>query len=316
MFPNRGNNPHRFPLLSRLYLLAAQSPILTFLFLGLLLLGSFSLHTPDPSSHFRSPGLLPSGYPPPPIVPPNPLLQEQLSRLSTAYQQVCKKAFEPIHLSPGLTSSQENRYRHLLHPQLPGQTTLGRYLIVSNIRQISNQLPDLLSATLVMLSFLGPERLGFSILEGPSDDCTPDVLESILEPLLEEHEVHFRRIVTREEKVDFEGGNRIEILAGLRNKALAPLWDESGGEDWTAVAMLNDVFLHAADLLELLHQHVKAAEGGQETGITTGMDWWRKTPEYYYDIWVGRTVSPRIPRSILRVVLTSRRSTRATCSTL
>jgi len=41
-----------------------------------------------------------------------------------------------------------------------------------------------------------------------------------------------------------------------------------------------------------LHQHVKAEEAsGQETGITSGWDWYERSPAHYYDVWVGRTVS-------------------------
>jgi alpha-1,3-mannosyltransferase len=79
-------------------------------------------------------------------------------------------------------------------------------------------------------------------------------------------------------------------LAVLRNEALAPLWH--GWEDTTAVVYFNDVFLNPTDILELLHQHFRAGEAaGRETGITSGLDWWKKKPEYYYDVWVGRTVS-------------------------
>jgi hypothetical protein len=49
--------------------------------------------------------------------------------------------------------------------------------------------------------------------------------------------------------------------------------------------------------LELLHQHVKAEEAsGQETGITSGWDWYERSPAHYYDVWVGRTVSGFNPR--------------------
>ena len=54
------------------------------------------------------------------------------------------------------------------------------------------------------------------------------------------------------------------------------------------MVFFNDVYLHAADILEVVYQHVKNG-----AGITTAMDWWKKRPEYYYDIWVGRTVSHR-----------------------
>ena len=72
---------------------------------------------------------------------------------------------------------------------------------------------------------------------------------------------------------------------------MSPLW-KRGWDVTVAVVFFNDIYMRAGDVLELLHQHVKAGEKeGSETGATSGMDWYQKTPEYYYDIWVGRTVS-------------------------
>ena len=104
--------------------------------------------------------------------------------------------------------------------------------------------------------------------------------------------VHPDDIVLRTDapKVEWDSVHRIEKLAELRNEAMSPLW-KRGWDDTVAVVFYNDVFLRARDILELLHQHVKAGElEGKETGATSGMDWYQKTPEYYYDIWVGRTV--------------------------
>jgi alpha-1,3-mannosyltransferase len=90
-------------------------------------------------------------------------------------------------------------------------------------------------------------------------------------------------------------------LAGLRNKAMEPLWDDRNGvgRDIGAVVFFNDVYMKARDVLELLHQHVKAEEqSGQETGITSGWDWYERSPAHYYDVWVGRTVSRSPSRSL------------------
>jgi hypothetical protein len=51
---------------------------------------------------------------------------------------------------------------------------------------------------------------------------------------------------------------------------------------------VNDVFLKASDVLEVLHQHKKSG-----AGISTAWDWMERRPEYYYDVWVGRTVRAR-----------------------
>lgn len=93
-------------------------------------------------------------------------------------------------------------------------------------------------------------------------------------------------------EVDFSTRNRIQALADLRNEALAPLWTKGWGESTAAIVYFNDVYLRARDVLELLHQHVRAGEvDGRETGLTSGLDWWSRHPQYYYDIWVARTVS-------------------------
>jgi len=168
-------------------------------------------------------------------------------------------------------------------------------MLVTTIRQIQSQLPDLLNTILILTTFLGPERVSFSFLEGPSDDCTSDVLENVLRPLLLSLGVPDSHIglQTRAPHIDFNRHNRIEILAELRNRAFAPLWDEENvGKDVVAVVAFNDVYLRAGDVLELLHQHLMAGKQSEvETGITTGMDYLERWPEWYYDIWVGRTVS-------------------------
>ncbi|RSH93260.1 hypothetical protein EHS25_007614 [Saitozyma podzolica] len=128
-------------------------------------------------------------------------------------------------------------------------------------------------------------------MEGPSDDATPQVLEEVLKPMLLSIGVPASHIILklRQRHIDFGKVNRISALAMLRNEALAPLWH--GWEDTAAVVYFNDVFLNPTDILELLHQHVRAGEAaGKETGITSGLDWWKKKPEYYYDVWVGRTI--------------------------
>lgn len=191
-----------------------------------------------------------------------------------------------MHLDPDLTEAQKKRYLPLK------RSTRGRYLLVTNTRQIEAHLPDLLNTLIVLLRYLTPEHLAVSILEGPSSDCTQKAVEQVLKPMLEEQGLGraWTRIETGESKIDWEKHNRIEKIAELRNRALAPLWQGVNDQKWEneieAVVFFNDVYLHAADILEVLYQHVK-----NEAGITTAMDWWKKRPEYYYDIWVGRTVS-------------------------
>ena len=249
----------------------------------LFLLSSFSRSDPT-SSSFQFPSLRPSRYPPSRILSSlvlTPLLQDLHQNLTV----ICPGANQPVYPSPGLTFSQEKRYTHLREE--------GRYMLVTTIREIQGQLPDLLNTILVLTAFLTPQRLVFSIFEGPSDDCTSSAFELVLLPLLSSlgvspSQIHLH---TRAPPIDFNQHNRIQALADLRNRAFAPIWEDTGRE-LRAVVAFNDVYLRPSDVLELLHQHVKAGEkSGVETGITTGMDYYERSPEWYYDVWVGRTVS-------------------------
>lgn len=230
------------------------------------------------------------------------VIKQQMGRLREKVLEVCPEAPEPIYDQPLLTKSQQERYRHLqgmgLSRRAPGgrRGRGGRYMFTTTIKQIQDQLPDLLHTILVLTMFLGPDKVSFSILEGPSSDCTASVLENVLHPMLISLGVPASsiRLRTREQKIDFSQHNRIEVLADLRNKAMEPLWnDQNGvGRDIGAVVFFNDVYMKARDVLELLHQHVRAEEeSGDETGITTGWDWYERQPAHYYDVWVGRTVS-------------------------
>jgi hypothetical protein len=280
--------------------------------------------------------------PPPPIAQLSTtelLLQQQVDDLRQKLLEICPEAPEPIYVKPLLTKSQQERYRHLQNldggarrneheymaaKRAPSRKRKGsRYMLTTTIRQVQDQLPDLLNTILVLTMFLGPDKLSFSILEGPSSDSTPEILEQVLQPLLLSLGVPSSsiRIKTRESKIDFSNQNRIEVLAGLRNKAMEPLWDDRNGvgRDIGAVVFFNDVYMKARDVLELLHQHVKAEEqSGQETGITSGWDWYERSPAHYYDVWVGRTVSRLGSRFSTKTVLGAQliyRWTMETCST-
>lgn len=195
--------------------------------------------------------------------------------------QVVPERVYPYH---ALTQAQQDRYSLLTEGT-------GVYMFTTITRQIQDQLPDLLAAILVVVNTLGATRVSFSFLEGPSSDLTPSVFDDVLYPFLISLNVPESRIhiVTQSPKIDFTAGNRIELLADLRNQALAPLWDERGkgqvGDNVKAVVMFNDVYLKAEHFLEVLYWHqVNGA------GMTTAWDWWKREPGYYYDIWVGRTV--------------------------
>ncbi|OCF43850.1 alpha-1,3-mannosyltransferase CMT1 [Kwoniella heveanensis CBS 569] len=263
-------------ILSRPHL---RFPLVVALITALLFLYSLLFSRPDPSIHhsFQFPGMFPSR--PSQLHVNDPELGHLINSTYTSYLATCPGGVSPVYLDPALTASQQERYSILKRGR-------GRYMLVTNTRQIQDHLPDLLNSIIVLTKYLGKDKIALSMLEGPSGDCTPQTLKDVLIPLTETMGISSKyvRIATDEPKIDWNQHNRIEKISELRNRALQPLWEE-WKDDIQAVVFFNDVYIHAGDVLELLFQHVK---GG--AAITTGMDWWKKRPEYYYDIWVGRTI--------------------------
>lgn len=229
-----------------------------------------------------------------PLVPvpnPSPQLTSRLNDLNATlfehYRSRGRTLPEQVFPYQALTRAQQTRYRLL---SLPSSKSDGLYLFATLIRQVQDQIPDLIAALVVVVDTLGPQRVAFTFLEGPSDDLTPSVFNSILQPLLLSLGVPSRkiRIITDSPSVDFNNGNRIELLANLRNDALQPLWqDPAFGTNVKSVVFFNDVYLKAEHILELLYMHqINGA------GMTAAWDWYKREPAYFYDVWVGRTVSP------------------------
>ncbi|KAL7415035.1 cryptococcal mannosyltransferase 1-domain-containing protein [Mrakia frigida] len=171
----------------------------------------------------------------------------------------------------------------------------GRILITSNFFQTAPLLPDFLATIANLVHYLGPERLVFSVLEGPSTDGTPDILADIMLPMLldmgvERKDIHLRLNWPRK---NWEWRNRIEALAELRNEALEPLWKYPPPEGWEAVVFLNDVYTSAAHVLELVHLHIE-----ESAGVTCAWDnyyypgsFWHRPRQTFYDAWVARSHS-------------------------
>jgi alpha-1,3-mannosyltransferase len=205
-------------------------------------------------------------------------------RLEEHFNEKNQPLPERVYPYHALTQAQQARYSILAQGD-------GVYMFTTITRQIQDQLPDLLAAIVVVVDTLGSTRVSFSFLEGPSSDLTPSVFRDVLQPFLVSLNIPTSRIkvVTDAPKIDFSAGNRIDILAQLRNEALEPLWNDTKkggvGHNVRAVVSFNDVFLKAEHFLEVLYWHqINGA------GMTTAWDWWKREPGYYYDIWVGRTV--------------------------
>lgn len=224
-----------------------------------------------------------------PVPAPSPQLAERLSSLNATlfehYRSRSRTLPEQVFPYQALTRAQQTRYKLLSS----GGSSDGIYLFATLIRQVQDQLPDLLAALVVVIDALGPDRVAFTFLEGPSDDLTSSIFTGILQPLLHSLGVPSRRIriITDSPALDFSNANRIELLANLRNDALQPLWqDPALGTHVKAVVFFNDVYLKAEHMLELLYMHQLNG-----AGMTAAWDWYKREPAYFYDVWVARTAS-------------------------
>jgi len=230
----------------------------------------------------RLPGLLPSAVPHVAKYDPTPAQISAIDSIKSSFESM-HHVPDPVYSNPFLTASQERRYSHLKTPMLNGKP--ATYMLTTVIRQISSQLPDLINTIYVLVTFIGSAHITISILEGPSDDGTSEILTKVLIPLLHSLGVPPSQIFIQTEspKIDFDKVNRIETLANLRNQALQPLWKED--LNVKSIVFFNDVYLKAGDVLEVLHQHIMSG-----AGISTGWDWMERVPQYFYDVWVARTV--------------------------
>ena len=132
-----------------------------------------------------------------------------------------------------------------------------------------------------VIKYLGPEQCALSIIEGPSDDGTDEVLAALrpgLDALTTTYYFKHTNLSSHE-------GDRIAKLAELRNLALQPiLEDEKRYDTNTTVVFLNDVAICHEDILELVHQRKFLG-----ADMTCAMDWTYvgKDPTFY-DVWIAR----------------------------
>lgn len=181
------------------------------------------------------------------------------------------------------------RYDRLLNAPWPADKTRSvrpvKYFFALDLRQCAYILPRLLGSIVEAMRFLGPENCVLSIVEGRSDDGTPEVLQALraeLEILGTEYFLEFSNIDTKE-------GERISRLAELRNMALEPmvrLHDRRRYDKNTTVIFLNDVAICMEEILELVYQRIHLG-----ADMTCAMDWTGGPPSpAFYDVWISRTL--------------------------
>lgn len=188
----------------------------------------------------------------------------------------------------------DHRYHHLkANPadRLQTPTTRPRplYFFALNLHQRASLLPSLFGAIVETLRFLGPQNCALSVIEGRSDDGTFEILLS----LREEIEWIGAKYYFNSSDIDPEAsdrirpGDRVKVLAELRNQALEPLLDlhhKGSPIDDTTIVFLNDVAICSEDILELIHQRRY-----QEADMVCGMDWTSVGPDpTFYDVWIAR----------------------------
>ncbi|KUI61197.1 Alpha-1,3-mannosyltransferase CMT1 [Cytospora mali] len=161
-----------------------------------------------------------------------------------------------------------------------------KYFFALDLTQVVELLPRLLGSIVETIRFLGPENCALSIVEGNSDDGTPEVLAAIrpeIEALGTEYFFQSSDVNPKEGE-----GQRIVSLAKLRNLALQPLLDDARrySADSTVV-FLNDVAICMEDILELVYQ--RSFLGAD---MTCAMDWtYVGRDPTFYDIWISRTMT-------------------------
>jgi len=156
-----------------------------------------------------------------------------------------------------------------------------QYFFALDLRQCLGLLPRLIGSVVEVIKFLGPEQCALSVIEGPSDDGTGEVLAALrpgLDALTTTYYFRSRNFTSSE-------GDRIARLAALRNMALQPLLNEAERYSIkTTVIFLNDVAICHEDMLELVHQRRFLG-----ADMTCAMDWTYAGKEpTFYDVWIAR----------------------------
>lgn len=188
---------------------------------------------------------------------------------------------QATHL-PRLSCPQLDTTRYdYLKAVLPEQHSTVQYFFALDLRQCLGLLPRLIGSVVEVIKFLGPEQCALSIIEGPSEDGTDEVLAALRPGLDALTTTYYFKHTNLSSKVD----DRIAKLAELRNMALQPLLAEEGRySSNTTVIFLNDVAACHEDILELVHQRKFLG-----ADMTCAMDWtYAGRDPTFYDVWIAR----------------------------
>lgn len=163
----------------------------------------------------------------------------------------------------------------------------GPYLIGLNLYNSAHIIPTLSTALLAVSTFLGPANVHISIFENGSTDKTKVALAHFARSLGVLGVEH--TILSDDRATDWKSVAKIEQLAVYRNVIIEPLL-MNRTEAFKSIIVLNDVFVCARDILELLREKME-----QEADAVCAIDW-RETRSWarrmgwngvkLYDNWV------------------------------
>lgn len=209
----------------------------------------------------------------------------------TSISDYVRAIFDPADITfprlecrrPDITALQ--RYAAMLNDEISAPSEIINFFFALDLTQCVDLLPRLMGSIIEAIRFLGPENCALSIVEGNSDDGTPEVLAAL--------RTHVEAMGTEyffeTSSVNPKAGERIEGLAALRNLALQPMLDDRRrySEKETTIIFLNDVAACMEDILELAYQRVYL-----EADMTCAMDWtYLGRDPTFYDVWISRTIS-------------------------
>ncbi|KAL9584310.1 MAG: hypothetical protein Q9203_004710 [Teloschistes exilis] len=186
------------------------------------------------------------------------------------------------------------RYQEILDTDPSKSKRKGhwKYFFALELTQCLHILPRLMGSIVEAMQILGPRNCALSIVEGQSTDGTYEVLLSLRRELEKLDTTYF---FTTSDVYPPKGSpiaSRVAALAELRNLALQPLIDSSGGKGAasheTTVLFISDVSICTDDILELIYQ--RSVLGAD---MTCAMDWTYLHPNTFptfHDYWIARTM--------------------------
>eukprot|EP01116_Phalansterium_solitarium_P003446 TRINITY_DN14273_c0_g1_i1.p1 TRINITY_DN14273_c0_g1~~TRINITY_DN14273_c0_g1_i1.p1 ORF type:complete len:379 (-),score=85.36 TRINITY_DN14273_c0_g1_i1:101-1177(-) len=168
----------------------------------------------------------------------------------------------------------------------------GPFYIAANLYNSEDILPNFSAELIDVIQYLGTDNVFVSIWENGSKDNTKQLLRKFGQAL---DTLGVARNFVLDDSPKNTQLNRIEYLAGLRNRVMDPLYNSSSmmpqrmrsGLDDARIIFINDIYFSAEDVARLLWTN-----DGQYD-MACGLDFYGN----FYDRWVTRDRFGRLPAS-------------------